>query len=191
MTQIVTSWETGIIASWYRANEFIGYTLNGKHFNKNQSVSDTIISNSLKKELSIHIVEESTEQNWDILFNNYYVLRITPEDVAWTKDILPNIPESNNQGFFKIINSTWINTLEKEKLIDLKGYEHYAISTYDWFIEIIAKGSEIRKTKIIGYPMKHERGTISDEMVFKGSSPKGDSIFSKIIRAKLKSRKNE
>jgi len=186
--KVIIPWETGIIASWYRANEYVNCTIIPEKQPPIGVAPGTIKYSRPEEAVVLHLVEENTEQNWKIFFQEFYAIRIIPEDLAWNQEILPNLPENKNRGFFKILNSSWIKDSENKHSIKLSGYTHFVVSTYDWLIEIIAKEPKIEKVDKLGYSPGHGRIKILEKDVYQGPPPPGKNLFSKILRAKLKSR---
>ena len=129
--QKLVPWDTGIIADWYRANTLVSLEV--------PSAGKVLIK----------LVEEHTEQHWELAFHPYQAIRITTEECVLTVGTLSGAPQKG--GFFEALDSDWIRALGKGKIAFLEKSRHFIISTYDDVIEIIAWNCSVRKLETRGY----------------------------------------
>lgn len=124
----IIHWKTPIKADWHRATELLELNFG-------------------KSEKNIKLVEEDTEQVWMLTFESVQACKITSEECISIANILPS-----NGGFFKILDSPWLNELGKGSTDFLDKVEHYVICCYDEIIEVACTNPTFVKTDDLGYP---------------------------------------
>ncbi len=125
MTRRVIVWDLGIRANWYRANTLVTISV---------TPSATVV---------VHLIEEETEQHWELSFSPYQAVRITTEECIWPARILDGTPQKG--GFFEVLDSDWIDFLGKGSIHFLEKSRHFIVSTYDEAIEVIAWDYSVKK----------------------------------------------
>jgi hypothetical protein len=129
--QKLVSWDPGITAKWYRANSLINLQVPSPG------------------KVTISLVEEHTEQHWELTFHPYQAIRVTTEECIWNVGTLSGAPQKG--GFFEALDSDWIKALGKGKIHFLEKSRHFIVSTYDDVIEIVAWDCSVTKLESRGY----------------------------------------
>lgn len=94
--------------------------------------------------LTLVLLEEETENTWQLVFDSVQGFRTTTEECAG--NVLENIPVSG--GFYRAKESGWLRELGKGDIPFMENTEHFIISCYDAVIEVAAQNEAIKFTKI-------------------------------------------
>ena len=164
MAQRIVPWETGITAGWYRANELIDM----RHH-----------------PLAITLIEEHTEQHWQLTFETIQAFRWTTEEAIWP---LPLELFPDRGGFFEVEDSDWIAALGNGQVHFLDRSRHFVICCYDDIIEVVAWTYAVTKIPETGYPEGEGRIILDPNMVYDGPAPTGNDPVAKKMRMRLASR---
>ena len=67
-------------------------------------------------------------------FTSVQAFRVTTEECAW--HILEKIPHSG--GFFEVLDSPWVQELDKGEVHFLGKSRHFVVCCYDEIVEVVA-----------------------------------------------------
>jgi hypothetical protein len=112
----VLPWDVPIKARWLRANDLTTLAYEPPN-------------------LTLHVIEEDTQQVWSLAFPSVNGFHVTSEECS--ASILAVLPSDG--GFFEVIESPWVKELGY-------GGRHFVIACYDNIVEIV--GSECRFEKV-------------------------------------------
>jgi len=84
--------------------------------------------------LVVTLIEEETEDTWQLSFNSLQAFATTTEECS--SEILEKLP--GHGGFFRSAESAWLNSLGKGDITFLDNAYHFIICCYDEVVEVIA-----------------------------------------------------
>lgn len=84
--------------------------------------------------LTLMLIEDETEKKWSLCFKSIQAFRVTSEECA--SELLRYIPV--NGGFFKVIDSPWLQELGKGDIHFMRNVCHYIIFCYDNIVEVVS-----------------------------------------------------
>jgi len=111
----ISTWAVPIRSRWYRSTE-----LRELRFGRGGVI--------------LRIIEEDTEREWTVQFNNVQAFRITTEECAIR--IIEQLPQCG--GFFEVQDSPWLSELGRQEVSFLDRSKHYVVACYDEIVEVVA-----------------------------------------------------
>jgi hypothetical protein len=114
----IIPWETPIFASGIRSNILIeiAYSANGL----------------------ILLIDDEEDKKWRIKFSSIRNFRVLDEECSSSSFRFPA-----PGGFFEVIDSTWIQELNRSNVPHMENMRQYIISCYDETIEIMSSSKDI------------------------------------------------